>query len=87
MSETSRRGFMAVAGAGAAAGTIAVTAGSAAAAGATGAARGGRADGGPVMVYIEDPAAGRLTVMRGDDEVEVTDADLVARILRAAGVR
>jgi len=84
MSETSRRGFMAVAGAGAAAGTVAVTAGSAVAAGS---ARGERQDGGPVMVYIENPGAGRLTVMRGDDEVEVTDADLVARILHAAGGR
>ncbi|GAA4688451.1 hypothetical protein [Nocardioides nanhaiensis] len=85
MSETSRRGFIAVAGAGAAAGAVAATAGAAAA---SDTERGsGLGSGGPVMVYIENPAAGRLTVMSGDDEVDVTDKDLVGRILRAAGVR
>ena len=84
MSETSRRAFMAVAGAGAAASAVAATAGPA---GAETGRAGGLGGGGPVMVYIEDPAAGRLTVMSGDDEVDVVDAELVSRILRAAGVR
>ncbi len=80
MNETSRRKLLAVAGAGAAAGTISFTTGSAAAA---------QAPSGdirePVVAYIEEPWSGLLVLMVGDREVEVRDHDLVKRILVAAG--
>ena len=69
-----------MAGAGAAAGTVGITAGSAAAA-----VPGGTSSREPVVVYIEEPSTGRLTVMNGDREVEVVDRDLVARIIKAGG--
>ncbi len=69
-----------MAGAGAAAGTVGITAGGAAAA-----ASGRTSNREPVVVYIEEPANGRLTIMNGDQEVEIVDADLVARIIKAGG--
>lgn len=80
MSDASRRSFLAVAGAGAAAGTVGITAGGAAAA-----ASGRSSSREPVVVYIEEPATGRLTIMNGDQEVEIVDQDLVARIIKAGG--
>lgn len=38
-----------------------------------------------VVAWIENPKAGVVHVMSGDDEVVVRDHDLVARILRARG--
>lgn len=80
MNDTSRRKLLAVAGAGAAVGTIGLTTGSAAAA----KARPGSIKE-PVVVYIEQPWTDSLVVMVGDREVEVRDRDLVDRILAAAG--
>ncbi len=80
MSDASRRSFLAVAGAGAAAGTVGITAG---AASASAAGTSNRRD--PVVVYIEEPWSDQLTIMVGDREVEVRDRDLVGRILGAAG--
>ena len=80
MSDASRRSFLAVAGAGAAAGTVGITAGGAAAASS---ARSKSSE--PVVVYIEEPRSDRLTIMVGDEEVELRDRDLIARIIRAAG--
>jgi hypothetical protein len=36
----------------------------------------------PVVAYVTDVTAGRITVMRGDDEVVVTDRALAQRIAR-----
>ena len=41
---------------------------------------------GPRLVaFVDDPKSGRLTVMYGEDEVTIQDADLVRRLTRAAG--
>lgn len=80
MSETSRRNFLAATGAGAAVGTVALTAGSAAAA----TPRPGSAAA-PVVAYVEDYRSDTINLMVGDREVVVHDRDLVARILNAAG--
>ena len=81
MSDTSRRKFLAVTGAGAAAGTVALTAGAASAAARQnpGAARES------VVAYVRDHRSGELRLMVGEREVVVHDKDLVTRILNAAG--
>ena len=87
MSDATRRTFLAAAGTSAAAAAAAV----AAAPGASAAplsvtAHGSEAPTGPRLVaYVEDPKSGRLTVMYGEDEVTIQDADLVRRLTRAAG--
>ncbi len=80
MNETSRRKLLAVAGAGAAAGTIGLATGSASAATSR---PGARRE--PVVAYIEQPWSDVVVLMVGDREVEVRDRDLVNRILGAAG--
>jgi len=82
MSDTSRRKFLAVAGVGAAAGTVAVTSGSAFA----GEAR-RRPDSAKeaVVAYVKDHSSSELRLMVGEREVVVHDRDLVTRILNAAG--
>lgn len=80
MNDTSRRKFLAVAGAGAAAGTVGIAVPASAAALKTSAA----ADE-PVVAFVEDPASGVVTLMFGENEVVVDDRDLVVRILNAAG--
>jgi hypothetical protein len=85
MNDTSRRKFLAAAGAGAAAGTVVAVAGPAAGAGPT--RRNATAATDPVVAYVQDPEAGVLHLMHGDREVIVEDHDLVARILNAAGGR
>ena len=83
MSETSRRKFLAVAGAGAAAaGTVAVTAGSARAAQAR---RRPDAAQDTVVAYVKNHRSDELRLMVGEREVVVHDRDLVTRILNAAG--
>ncbi len=83
MSETSRRNFMAAAGAGAAATTaVAFSSGSAHAAPAL---AGGRAAAEPVVALIEDHKGGAIHFLVGEREVVVHDRDLVTRILNAAG--
>jgi hypothetical protein len=81
MSDPSRRKFLAVAGAGAAA-TVAATTGTAFA----GETR-RRADSAKetVVAYIHDHRSSKLRLMVGEREVIVHDRDLVNRILNAAG--
>ena len=84
MSDTSRRKFLAAAGAGTAAtAVVGLTSGAAQAV----TARGSRAATEPVVAYVQDPKAGVLHLMVGEREVIVEDHDLVARILNAAGGR
>ncbi len=40
---------------------------------------------GPLVAYVSDVASGQVTVMRGDDEVVVTDHELARRIAGAVG--
>lgn len=82
MSDASRRKFLAVAGAGAAAGTVALTASGGSASAAVPSATSAKE---PVVVLIEDPRSDSLSIMFGDEEVVVRDRDLVIRILNAAG--
>jgi hypothetical protein len=83
MSDTSRRNFLAVAGAGAAAaGTVGLTGGSAAA-GETRRTPGSARE--TVVAYVKDHDSSELRLMVGEREVVVHDRDLVNRILNAAG--
>jgi hypothetical protein len=83
MSETNRRKFLAVAGATAAAGTVALTTGGPASA--EGASPSLSAAREPVVAYVEDHRGSAVTLMVGEREVVVHDRDLVTRILNAAG--
>lgn len=76
------RKFLAVAGAGAAAGTVAATTGTAFA----GETR-RKADSAQetVVAYVQDHRSSKLRLMVGEREVIVHDRDLVNRILNAAG--
>lgn len=83
MSETSRRRFIGVAGAGAAAvGATAVLPRTPfqddTAPGLTGPME-------SLVAHVSDPAAGIVTLMVGEREVVVHDRDLVARLVAAAG--
>ena len=80
MDDTSRRKFLAVAGAGAAAGVAGVAVPSVAHARSSAAST-------PVVAYIEDATGSAISLMVGEDEVVVNDRDLVVRILNAAGGR
>ena len=82
MSETDRRKFLAVAGAGAAAGVVGITAGPAFA-GQTERSKSGAKE--TVVAYVEDHNSNEIVLMVGDREVVVHDRDLVNRILNAAG--
>jgi len=81
MSDTSRRTFLAVAGAGAAAGTVAATTGMAFAETRRTADSATR----PVVAFVRDHRSSELQLMVGEREVIVHDRDLVNRILNAAG--
>ena len=87
MSDATRRTFLAAAGTSAAAAAAAVAAApGASAAPPTATAAGSAASTGPRLVaFVDDPKSGRLTVMYGEDEVTIQDADLVRRLTRAAG--
>ncbi len=90
MNDTSRRKFLAVAGAGAAAGTVGLTGvGSAAAAQSGAQAAGAERKPGhaqeSVVAYVKDHRSSKLRLMVGEREVIVHDKDLVNRILNAAG--
>ena len=83
MSETSRRKFLAAAGAGAAAaGTVAVTAGTAQARETIRRPDGARE---AVVAYVKNHRSDELRLMVGEREVVVHNRDLVTRILNAAG--
>lgn len=86
MSDTSRRKFLAVAGAGAAAGTAGLTGLATAASAASGEAtrKPGHAKE-AVVAYVKDHRSSKLRLMVGEREVIVHDPDLVNRILNAAG--
>ncbi|MGO4596360.1 hypothetical protein [Terrabacter sp. 2RAF25] len=77
MSQTSRRSFLAVAGAGAAATAVAGPAAAATAASTRAAA--------PLVAHVPDAATGTVVIYLGDEEVVVHDHDLVRRLNRAAG--
>jgi hypothetical protein len=82
MNDPSRRGFLAVAGVGAAAAGVAVAA-PAAAASAPKTPDIGDASG-PLVAYVKDVRTGELALLVGDREVVVHDKDLVARLTHAA---
>ena len=80
MSDTSRRKFIAAAGAGAAATTVTLgTAGAASARTSKSAATE------PVLAIIDDHQGDTVTLLVGEREVVVHDRDLATRILNAAG--
>lgn len=81
MSDTSRRKFLAVAGAGAAASTVGLTG----VAQAAEARRKPNAAQDAVVAYVKNHRSSELRLMVGDREVVVNDRDLVTRILNAAG--
>jgi hypothetical protein len=82
MSDTSRRNFLAVAGAGAGAVAVAGVTGGAAVAGTV---RSAGAATEPVVAYVENPHASVVHLMVGDREVTVDDKELATRIVNAAG--
>jgi hypothetical protein len=82
MSDTSRRKFLAAAGAGTAATAVVSLSGGVADA-ATARRKGAATE--PVVAFVQNPKAGVLHLMVGEREVIVEDHDLVARILNAAG--
>ena len=81
MSDHTRRGFLALAGAGAAA---AGAAGAAAPATAAPPIRAPAGASGPLVAYVTDMQHGELTLMVGEREVLVHDRNLAARLARAA---
>lgn len=89
MSESTRRGFLKVAGAGAAAGAAAVAVGAAAKSGHKSVDGAGAAAtvpahaAGPLVAYVRDVRGAEVSVMVGETEVVVHDADLVARLVSA----
>lgn len=82
MSETNRRKFLAVAGAGTVAGTVGLTTGTAFAGASRRAPNSAKE---PVVAYVQDHDSHELRLMVGEREVVVYDRDLVTRILNAAG--
>ena len=87
MNKPSRRGFLAAAGAGAAAVGAASVAPKAAAAarpdaGQPAVPRSGHTE--PLVAYVRDAHTGEVAVMVGEQEVVVHDHDLAARIARVA---
>jgi hypothetical protein len=90
MEEPTRRGFLIMAGIGAAAATagavVATTATTGTdAAGTDPADAGTPAVAGALVAYVEDVRTGRVSVMVGETEVVVSDPDLVARLARVSG--
>ncbi len=84
MSDTSRRNFLAVAGAGAAAaGTVVVTGGAARAAAEARLNPDSAQE--TVVAYVQDHRSSVVRLMVGEREVVVDDRDLATRILNAAG--
>jgi hypothetical protein len=81
MTDHTRRGFLTIAGAGAAAAGAAVAAAPATAAAPVRAPAGAS---GPLVAYVTDVLRGELTLMVGEREVVVHDRDLAARLARAA---
>ena len=88
MSDTSRRGFLAIAGVGAAGVAAASVAGLApsAVSGSTVAASTKLPDdaSGSLVAYVSDVRAGQVSVLVGESEVSITDHEIVARLAQAA---
>lgn len=84
MSNTSRRIFLAAAGSSAAAVAVVATAPGALAAPSGPRPTDSEPDGEPLVAYIDDVTTGRVSILFGEDEVVVQDADLVRRLTRAA---
>jgi hypothetical protein len=86
MAEATRRGFLAAAGTGTAIAVVATA---------------GRADAAPrsneealealdeavLIAFIDDPRSGVVSLMVGEDEVEIHDPALVRRLVKATGGR
>jgi len=85
MSTASRRNFLIMSGAGAAAVGVAVAVPAVANA-ATGERVTTPEDATPLVAHISDPTTGELTLLVGEDEIVVHDPDLVGRITRAATI-
>ena len=83
MSDTSRRRFIGVAGAGAAAAGATVLVPSAASAAQT--RLHGKAATSPIVAYVADGTSDEVTLMVGEQEVVVHDRDLANRLRNAAG--
>lgn len=83
MSDTSRRRFLGVAGAGAAAAGATVLVPSAASAAQT--RLHGRSARSSVVAYVADATSDEVTLMVDEREVVLRDRDLVHRLLNAAG--
>ena len=83
MSDTSRRKFLAAAGVGTAAGTIALATAGVASAADTQRRSGSASE--PVLAVVPDHRSSELRLLVGEREVVVHDRDLVTRILNAAG--
>ncbi len=82
MSDTTRRKFLATAGAGAAVGTVGLVGGPASAAEARLSPRSAKEG---VVALVADHTSSEVVLMVGDREVVVRDRGLVTRILNAAG--
>jgi hypothetical protein len=78
----SRRGFLALAGAGAAGAAALAAAGPAAASGAE--VAGPAASREPLVAHVRDPRTGEIAVLVGEREVVVHDRALAARLARIA---
>ena len=88
MSDTSRRGFLAIAGVGAAGAAVASVAGASAIT-AAGAGQETRTElpsdaAGSLVAYVSDVHNGQVSVLVGESEVSITDPELVARLAQVA---
>ena len=86
MADATRRGFLAAAGAGTAIAVVA-TASRADAAPRSNEEAIEALDGAVLVAYIDDPRSGIVSLMVGEDEVEIHDPALVRRLVKATGGR
>jgi len=86
MAEATRRGLLAAAGTGTAIAVVA-TAGRAGAAPRSNEEALEALDGAVLVAFIDDPRSGVVSLMVGEDEVEIHDPALVRRLLKATGGR
>lgn len=84
MADATRRGFLAAAGTGTAIAVVA-TASGASAAPRTNEEAIEALNGATLVAFIDDPRSGVLSLMVGEDEVEIHDAALVNRLVKASG--
>jgi hypothetical protein len=86
MAEATRRGFLAAAGTGTAIAVVA-TAGRADAAPRSNEEALEALDGAVLIAFIDDPRSGVVSLMVGEDEVQIHDPALVRRLVKATGGR